>query len=110
MSRFFLYVQKNDSYKKQFWEKYLSVENPYGTKFGGLAPASPLGTQVPQNQIPGTSKPYENKGFGTLWFSVPELLCFPMKMKPLFVKCIILYFKIIVIYNVFRTRFPTCGK
>ncbi len=33
-----------------------------------------------------------------------------MKMEYLFPKCIKMYFKTIVIYNVFRTRFPTYEK
>jgi len=33
-----------------------------------------------------------------------------MKMEHLFPKCIKMYFKTIVIYNVFRTRFPTYEK
>ena len=63
-----------------------------------------------QDAISDTSKPHENKWFCTLWIPVLELLCFPMKPEHFSGKVTENIIISIMIYNVFRTRFPTCGK
>ena len=102
--------QKSNSDKKLFAENQGSLGNPLGTQNPRLARPAGRPAQAPKSRSHVPQKPYEYKGFCILWFPVPEVLCFPMKMEHLFPKCIKMYFKTIVIYNVFRTRFPTYEK